>query len=98
MTTENSLETYSQHHPKELDSLTEDQEALNGDTFDEDIECYYGRLTDNSGQDIKAPPVSLSIYINGYYYVYKVERRYEATEEESKQAPEISAGEIGPDL
>ena len=64
----------------------------NGDCFDEEIDCYYGQLTDSNLKAIQAPPVSLSIYVNGFHYVYKLESRYEA-DKETSQVPQLSQEE-----
>lgn len=52
----------------------------NGDCFDEDTGIYYGRLTDDADNNIVAPPVNISIFVNGFTYVYSLTSRYQGVD------------------
>lgn len=50
----------------------------NGDAFDEDTGNSVGSVCADNGI---AMPVNISVFRDGYWYVYKVDRKYEHEEE-----------------
>lgn len=64
----------------------------NGDTYDEDSGEFLGRLTYTVGdkgnsedEQMNLPPAKLSVYIDGYWYIYSMESKIK--EEQNVKAP-----------
>lgn len=76
------------------DELTAGRNVSNGDTFDEDANTYLGQITEADDSMLKAPPVNISVFLNGYFYVYKMERRYEQEQESTEETKVEVSGNI----
>lgn len=64
----------------------------NGDTFDEDSGEFLGNLTysipksrDEFEEKMDNPPANISIYINGFWYQYKLDKKVDAKETNDEQ-------------
>lgn len=69
---------------KEIDKEIE-LTRTDGDAFDEDSGDYLGNLTYNvEGADIMdLPPANLSIFVGGFWYIYKMDKKVKAEEGEA---------------
>lgn len=60
----------------------------NGDLFDEDLGEHLATIDlftvrkDGTAENKESPPASLSLFFNGFWYVYKIDSRYKEEEEE----------------
>lgn len=76
---------------REANKLAEEIGHQNGDLHDEDSGVYFGNLTwpsdspDQEDKEMKLPPAKLSIYIDGYWYVYSMHARYKEGETNGKE-------------
>lgn len=59
-------------------------EYVNGDTYDEDTNEFLGRLTEGVEEELKTIPAQISIFKDGFFYVYKMDSR--ASLEQIKEA------------
>lgn len=78
-------------NPEDVVSAEIDKEiklALeNGTTFDEDSGVCLGHLTEHESEaaaPLNILPAKVSIYFNGYWYIYKMDSKVEAQKEEKE--------------
>lgn len=48
-----------------------------GDCYDEDSGDFLALLTDGNGDELRLPPVNISIFVGGYWFVYKMSHKVE---------------------
>jgi ferric iron reductase protein FhuF len=78
-------QTEAEDHPEEI-------EYRNGDLFDEDSGEHLGTIDVKDAHDTKevdTMPASLSVFMNGYFYVFTVQRRYKQGEDNGEAATRI---------
>lgn len=50
-----------------------------GDCYDGDTGEFLGNMTDGEGEPFITAPVSIEIFVSGFWYVYKLDTRTEHT-------------------
>jgi len=73
---------------KEASEDVADIGFTNGDLYDEDSGEHLGTFDvkdAHEGKEIDTIPASLSVYMNGYFYVYVIQRRYKEGEKDGKE-------------
>lgn len=64
---------------------------INGDLHDEDSGAFFANLkwpsdsANEEDKEMKLPPAKLSLYIDGYWYVYNMHARYKEGETNGKE-------------
>lgn len=74
---------------KEVEQEVEEMEKIllpntNGDAYDEDEGTYLGQLT-NDVDTMCSLPAQISIFYEGYWYIFKPQSRYKEEKEGEKQ-------------
>lgn len=72
-----------------IDAIKEEEEFSNGDIYDEDLGRYLATMELKVEGDAKESiPAKLSIYMDGYWYVYTPIARYKQEKEDAQSQTE----------
>lgn len=67
---------------EEMEKLLDVKEPSElGDTYDEDTGEYLGQLTTGAARILTTLPVQISIFYEGYWYIFKPQSRYKEEKE-----------------
>mgnify|MGYP003403857338 FL=1 len=75
-----------QAESEETNNNIEDIGYSNGDLFDEDSGEYLGEIDvkdAHNGKEIDTLPAGISVFFNGYFYIFAIKGRYKAEENEN---------------